>query len=146
MHICHEALEIPGEVLEQREIPSDAALVTPLIVRLVERMSEEGLVDAQNRMKIELCLDEAITNAVKHGNKGDFQKKVSVVLFREGSAWGVVIQDEGAGFRLSDLKDRTQEDEIWAENGRGIPLLTLYMDEVTYYGGGNTLLLKQLGD
>ncbi|MGE3164850.1 MAG: ATP-binding protein [Planctomycetota bacterium] len=143
MHICHEALQIPGAVVEQWEIPSDEALVTPLVVRVVERLTADGLIGPEARMRTELCLDEAITNSVKHGNRREFAKRVVVSLFREPGSWGLVIQDEGTGFSLRDLKDRTQGDELWAENGRGIPLLTLYMDEVGYYGGGNTLLLRQ---
>lgn len=143
MHICHDALEIPGEVLEQWEIPSDEALITPLVVKVIERLIAEGFIQPELRMRTELCLDEAITNSVKHGNRREFAKRVVVSLFREPESWGLVIQDEGTGFSLRDLKDRTKGDELWAENGRGIPLLTLYMDEVGYYGGGNTLLLRQ---
>lgn len=144
MHICKESVTVPGEIIERREIPSDAALVTPLVVRLVERLADEGLVQGPGRMKVELCLDEAITNAVVHGNRSDFAKTVTVSLFRESGTWGVLIEDQGKGFSVSDLpQDRTSDELVWEENGRGLPLLALYMDEVTYYNGGASLLMRQ---
>ncbi len=144
MQIMQEPVVISGDTVDEGEIPSDVALVTPLVVRLVEKLVHIGCVDKSNQMKIELCLDEAITNAVVHGNKNDFGKVVKVNLFRDDDSWGIVIQDEGAGFSLEELADRPPEDTLWQENGRGIPLMALYMDEVVYYDGGRTVLLRQV--
>lgn len=142
MQIIREPLAIPGSVLEEREIPSDTALVTPLVVRIADLLAERGLIEDADRMKIELCLDEAITNAVRHGNRSDFGKLVRVKVFEDETCWGIVVQDEGDGFSLESLTDATQDEKVWAESGRGIPLMTLYMDEVTFYDGGRTLMLK----
>ena len=143
MQIMNEPLTIPGSVIEEREIPSDLALVTPLVVRLIEKLVSEGCTDSTSLMKVELCLDEAITNAVIHGNDSDFGKVVRVVLWRDDDSWGVAIEDEGDGFSLEKLADKPAEETLWQESGRGIPLMTLYMDEVTFYDGGRTLLLRQ---
>ncbi len=142
MQILAEPLSIPGDVFDEREIPSDTALITPLVVRLIERLSAEKLIDEQEKSKIELCLDEAITNAVHHGNKGDFSKSVKVSLWRDADAWGVVIEDEGDGFTIKDTSRKGGGEDLWQESGRGLALLTLYMDEVIYYNGGRTLLLR----
>ncbi|MCA8961510.1 MAG: ATP-binding protein [Planctomycetes bacterium] len=144
MQLFKEPVKITGEVFEDREIPSDQALVTPLVVRLVHRLEAEGYVDDENRMKIKLCFDEAITNGVKHGNREDFSKMVRVRMFRDDQGWGVCVQDEGQGFRLEDipLTNESPEESLWRENGRGLPLMSLYMDECTYYDGGRTLIMK----
>ena len=83
---------------------------------------------------------------MEHGNRGDFNKLVEVSLFEEGDSWGIVIRDEGDGFRLEDLRLNADEESLWAESGRGLPLLTLYMDEVVYYDGGRTLYLRRTKD
>lgn len=143
MQIMQESLTVPGEVLEEREIPSDVALVTPLVVRLIDDLTAKGVIDNSSRMKVELCLDEAITNAVIHGNRSDFEKIVRVITWKNDRSWGVVIQDQGVGFQIEEVVDRPPEEDLWQESGRGIPLMNLYMDEVTYFDGGRTLLLRQ---
>ncbi len=146
MQLYKESVKIPGEVFEDREIPSDQALVTPLVVRLVARLESEGYLLDSTRMKVKLCFDEAITNGVKHGNRENFSKVVRVRLFRDETHWGACIQDEGDGFRFEDipLTNETPEEALWRENGRGLPLMSLYMDECVYYDGGRTLVMKQL--
>ncbi|MEM7164238.1 MAG: ATP-binding protein [Planctomycetota bacterium] len=146
MQICQEPLVIPGDVYEKREIPSDVALVTPLVVRVIEKLVEKGFLSEAQRMKTQLCLDEAVTNGVIHGNDSDFSKLVTVSLFEDEKSWGIVVSDEGDGFSLRDLSEEPSsmaDDGLWNENGRGLPLLALYMDEVTYYDGGSSLLMRQ---
>ena len=143
MQILAEPLTVPGEIFEERVIPSDAALVTPTVVRLVERLLEENCFSRNQRGKIELCLDEAITNAVIHGNDRDFTKSVHIRLWKDDSSWGVAITDEGGGFTLDDISPNTEDSELWNESGRGLALLTLYMDAVTYFDNGRTLLLRR---
>lgn len=145
MQLFKESIETPGVIVEEREIPSDLALVSPLVVRVLHRIHSEGWIDDDRVNKVKLCLDEAITNAVKHGNKLDFDKTVRVTLFKDDHSWGVVIRDEGVGFRLEDVAAASAdpEENLWRENGRGLPLMSLYMDECAYYDGGSTLIMRQ---
>ncbi len=143
MQILAESPTIPGSIFEERVIPSDVALVTPTVVRLVKVLLERKFIEPIQKSKVELCLDEAITNAIVHGNKSIFEKKVVISLWTNADAWGVVIRDQGAGFTLSDITPPSEEAGLWQENGRGLALMTLYMDEVTYYDGGRTVLLRQ---
>ena len=87
MQILKVAAPLPQNVMEEREIPSDKALVPPLVVRIVDLLVTEKCISDDSIMRVELCLDEAITNAVLHGNKGDFDKKVKVTLFRDDESW-----------------------------------------------------------
>ena len=143
MQVLQESLEIPGTVVDEREIPSDVALVAPLVSRIVDRLLEDGFILSDDRRKMELCLDEGITNAVVHGNGGDFEMTVRTVLWQSDDAWGVVIQDQGQGFSPEDVDERPPEETLWQESGRGIPLMALYMDDVSYYDGGRTLMLSR---
>ena len=141
MDILAESPTISGTILETREIPSDVALVIPLVCRLVERLVDEGYVCEGDRRKVELCLDEAITNGVTHGNDSDFEKLVSVQLFADGESWGICVTDQGAGFTEQEVPDLDAEEQLWQESGRGIALMRLYMDEVAYYDGGRTVCM-----
>lgn len=141
------APEPEGEMLEDREIPSSLALVSPLVFRLVQRLQSEDLIDESASMKIKLCFDEAITNGVKHGNKLDFEKTVRVRLFKDSEGgWGILIQDQGSGFAIENTpfaRESIEEDDaLWRENGRGLPLIDTYMDEADYYDGGRSCLMR----
>lgn len=130
-----------GQVLHERQIPSDAALVTPLVVRAVEFLKGENLVPPGEESKIALCFEEALQNAVKHGNKGDFKKMVKFQIFLGGNEWGAAVTDEGAGFDLSKIASPVQPEGLWGESGRGVYLMSHYMDRVEYYLGGSTLVM-----
>lgn len=146
MQLFKESFSIPGDVVEEREIPSDLALVTPLVVRVLHRIHSEGWIDDERLNKVKLCLDEAITNAVKHGNKLDFEKSATVTVFEDAQYWGVIVRDEGEGFCLEDVTAASAdlEESLWRENGRGLPLMGLYMDECVYYDNGSTLMMRSL--
>ncbi len=139
MEILADSPTVPGNVLDSREIPSDVTLVIPLVCRLVERLVQDGCVPDDDRRKVELCLDEAITNAVTHGNDSDFEKMVHVQLYLDGDRWGIVVTDEGEGFTREAVPDLEADEQLWQESGRGIALMCLYMDEVTYFDGGRTV-------
>ena len=144
MQILAESLTIPGSVFEEHEIPSNPGLVTPIVVKLTDKLIELGWLSRKNKGRVQLCLDEAITNAMVHGNKEDFDKTVHIRLWRDTDGWGIAITDQGEGFALEDVaKPAVDEESLWNEDGRGLALMTLYMDEVIYYDNGCTLLLKQ---
>jgi len=129
------------KVILEREIPSDVALVTPLIIRVSEFLVKEELLRADFTNKFQLCLDEALRNAVIHGNRRDFQKKVRMRVFADESRWGVAIEDEGKGFVLEKVPDPLADKSLWTEGGRGLHLMAYYMDQVDYYSGGKVLVM-----
>ena len=131
----------PGNVVLEREIPSDLALVTPLIIRVSDFLVEQGLLAQGFKNKFQLCLDEALRNAVTHGNRKEFGKKVRVRVFEGDTQWGVVVEDEGKGFCLDKVPDPCAEPSIWGEGGRGIHLIGHYMDRVDFYSGGRVLVM-----
>ncbi|HZN60025.1 MAG TPA: ATP-binding protein [Planctomycetota bacterium] len=131
-----------GRILLEREIPSDPALVMPLVVRTVEFLKSEKLIAPEAESKIALCLEEALQNAVTHGNKRDFKRKVLFQIFRGKNEWGVRVSDEGPGFDMKDVPDPLGSEGVWGESGRGIYLMAHYMDWAEYFNGGNTVVMS----
>jgi serine/threonine-protein kinase RsbW len=86
-----------------------------------------------------IALDEAIVNAIKHGNKCDPRKAVHIVA--EFSADGVrfIVADEGAGFALEKVPDPTEPCRLLEPSGRGLLLINHIMDEVRFNQCGNRL-------
>ena len=96
-------------------------------------MSEMDLPDMQ------LALEEGLANAIKHGNKMDPEKKVTVECFLNEDIVRVVIQDEGPGFDVNEVPDPTLPENLDKPSGRGVMLMKAFMDDVLYNDVGNQL-------
>ncbi len=89
----------------------------------------------------ELALDEALTNAMVHGNGLDPAKSVRVRLFADDERWGAIVEDEGRGFDREQAPETPGADGPLQESGRGIMLMDEYLDELVYAAPGNTVML-----
>ena len=85
---------------------------------------------------IKLALEEAMTNAVKHGNRNDPTKHITIRYAVSATKAVIVIRDEGAGFKPDSIPDPTTPDRLPVPSGRGIMLIGAYMDEVVYRDNG----------
>jgi len=93
---------------------------------------------------VRLALEEAIVNAIRHGNKSDPNKNIHVDYSVDQSRLVLSIEDEGAGFDLESVPDPTAEENLEADHGRGILLMRVYMDQVVYNDKGNKVTLTKL--
>jgi len=85
---------------------------------------------------IKLALEEALTNAVRHGNQRDPTKTITVRYSITAERAVVIVRDEGPGFEPEEIPDPTTEDRLSVPSGRGIMLIKAYMDEVEYRDEG----------
>jgi len=116
-------------------IPSDlreTCVPKRAIVAELERLS----FDEEATFAIKLALEEALTNAVKHGNRNDATKTVTVRYAITADKAVVIVRDEGVGFLPENVPDCTSPDRLRVPNGRGIMLMRAYMDEVCYRDRG----------
>lgn len=90
---------------------------------------------------IRLALEEALVNAIKHGNQMDPEKKVHVHYTVDPETFKVRIEDEGPGFIPEELPDPTDPDNIDRPCGRGVFLIRHYMTNVEYHGKGNVVCM-----
>ena len=82
---------------------------------------------------VELALREALNNAVVHGNRLDARKLVHVrCRCRVGKGISIIVSDRGQGFDASSVPDPVAVENLLAEHGRGIHLMKLAMDEVSF--------------
>jgi len=127
--------------LEERiafKMPSDLRHLDGVLDYLNERMLRLGIVNSDDS-EVLIALDEAIVNAIKHGNKCDPRKAVHIVA--EFSANGVrfIVADEGTGFELEKVPDPTEPCRLLEPSGRGLLLINHIMDEVRFNQCGNRL-------
>ena len=88
---------------------------------------------------VRLALEEALSNAIKHGNGLDPDKTVTVRFCVEPEKVQLVITDQGQGFDPAAVPDPTTNDHLEKPSGRGIALIRAYMDEVAYNSRGNEI-------
>jgi len=116
-------------------IPSDFAASRELQRRIIDEVHRAGYT-SQNIFAIKLALEEAMINAIKHGNRLDMKKHVHVQYKVTPEQVEIIIQDEGEGFRREDVPDPTLEENITKCSGRGILLIEAYMNTVEFSDGG----------
>lgn len=92
---------------------------------------------------VKLSLEEALTNAIRHGNKLDTNKRVAVSIQMSAGGITVDIHDEGQGFDVNGIADPTSARGRIATSGRGVFLMRSLMDDVVFYDGGAGVRMKK---
>ena len=86
---------------------------------------------------IHLSLEEALINAIKHGNKMDPDKEVKIDYSVSSEKVEISMTDEGKGFNPEAVPDPRLGENLYKNDGRGLLLMQSYMDEVEYNKRGN---------
>jgi len=120
------------------KIPSEIKFIESVLDYLNERMIKLGIIDSEESLVL-MALDEAIVNAIKHGNRGDAQKAVHIVAELSAHEACFTVSDEGPGFARENVPDPTDPSRILEPNGRGLFLINHIMDEVCYNQCGNEI-------
>jgi len=121
-------------------IPSDLKEAHRPKELVMQALRRKGFSE-QDIFGIKLALEEALTNAVKHGNRNDSTKTVTVRYRVTTRQVVLVVRDEGPGFEPEQVPDCRQPDRLPLPNGRGIMLIRAYMDEVSFCDNGRELYL-----
>lgn len=95
---------------------------------------------------IRLALDEALSNAIRHGNHGDPDKHVTIEYRFTDQAFLASVADEGIGFTPDAIPDPTKQENLERPCGRGVMLMKAYMSEVSFNARGNRVTLVKKRD
>jgi serine/threonine-protein kinase RsbW len=93
---------------------------------------------------IKLALEEAMTNAFRHGNKCDPSKHILVRYDITPEQIAIEVCDEGEGFCPDEVPDPTLPEYIDRPHGRGIMLMRAYLDEVSFSCNGTSVRLVKI--
>jgi serine/threonine-protein kinase RsbW len=121
-------------------IPSDFSAGRDVQKRILDNVTRLGF-NSQCQFAIKLALEEALINAIKHGNKSDPKKKVHIEAKVSPKQLEVTIEDEGPGFARGTIPDPTLPENIEKCSGRGILLMEAYMNSVRWTRGGRRVKL-----
>ena len=125
----HEVL-IPSDPAEARRVQSE-----------IENALKKHQYGERDIFSIKLALEEALVNAIKHGNQYDPAKRVHIAYRLLPNLFEVHITDEGAGFDPADVPDPTAFENLKLPSGRGLMLMRHYMSEVTFNDRGNAVTM-----
>jgi serine/threonine-protein kinase RsbW len=96
---------------------------------------------------IRLAVEEALVNAIKHGNGSDPSKKVRIDYEIDSEYVRIRIEDEGPGFDPTSVPDPTDPEYLERPCGRGLMLMRHYMSSVHFCGRGNAVeMMKRKGE
>ncbi len=127
-------------------IPSDFIAGREVQRQILEGVEKHNF-DTQSAFAIKLALEEALINAIKHGNKLDANKKVHVQATVSPDEAEIIIEDEGPGFERTSVPDPTADENIDKCSGRGILLMEAYMSVVEFSKQGRRIrLVKKNGE
>ena len=111
-----------------KEFASTTSAVAETLGEALESMARQGWCEPDRMFCIRLCLEEALVNAVVHGNRNEPSRQVTIRIYDEGESCRICVQDEGNGFD-PEAMEMPDCDEL---GGRGVCLIKEYMEDVTF--------------
>jgi serine/threonine-protein kinase RsbW len=132
---------MPNKVVrrEVEEIHSGVDM-SVVIKRILSQMIRAGF-SAEDLFGMHVALEEAIVNALKHGNGSDAVKTVWVDYHVTSRRATVQIEDEGLGFDPEAIADPSLPENLELASGRGLFLIRYYMTSVCFNERGNRIIL-----
>ncbi|MEM1070969.1 MAG: response regulator [Planctomycetota bacterium] len=155
------------------DLENDPALIAPLVNRVQHGMIQMQLCSPTQRMHLGIALEEAIINAMYHGNlelpshrlaevrrhlhdgttselveKRRLQepyasRRVHIAADLTRKRAQFVVGHEGAGFDVTQMPD-ANPGALEADHGRGLVLIQTFMDEVIFSDTGNEMRMTLL--
>lgn len=124
----------------------DAVVASTMIRGLLEQLR----VARRDTDMVELCLTEALVNAVRHAYEGKSGSEVSLEIEMKPGAIALEVITAGIGTTKAALEavaakaarfDASALDDL-PEGGRGMLIISAGMDEWDYFQRGNTNVLR----
>lgn len=126
----------------QRKLNISSEIVNLRIVeKELDGLSLELGISQDSYGKIMVCAMEAVNNAILHGNKLNINKRVGIEIKNEGNDLIISVEDEGAGFKPSEIPDPTKPENLEALAGRGVFLMTRLADKIEFNEKGNIVTM-----
>lgn len=130
----------------RERLPSDIDQAHRLLERLEAALADSHW-EGRDLFHVRMASEEALVNAIEHGNKRNPAKFIDVDFRVSPEACYLQITDEGEGFCRAELKDCTADESIDKPRGRGVWLIEQLMSEAVYNARGNQLtMLRKRND
>ncbi len=128
-----------------RMISSDPAVARQVLDEVLAQLEAKQW-QQRDIFAVHLATEEALVNAIHHGNGSDARKKVHVVCLLGGNRIHIEITDEGRGFDPANLPDPTNGEHLHSPCGRGVMLMKAFMSRVEFNARGNRVTMEKERD
>lgn len=130
-------------MFKDREIQINSSLTELYKVEeFVETISDVYNINNNYYSTILISLDEAVRNAIEHGNNFETNKKVTISFKTNNGELIFSVKDMGKGFALSNIPDPTSPDyDESQETGTGLFLMKQLSDDLKTNKEGNVISL-----
>jgi serine/threonine-protein kinase RsbW len=123
-------------------LPGEIKAISPFIDRVMAIIREMGCA-AGREFEIELALNEALSNAIKHGSAHDPSKQIQCcVACDHERGMLIIVRDPGPGFDPTSIPNPVVGQNLFSTGGRGIYLINELMDEVRFEKGGTEIHMR----
>lgn len=112
------------------------------VENLIESLLDQGKISDAVYGNVIVALTEATLNGIKHGNKEDTSKKVTISCAITKDFINFIVEDEGPGFDYNNLPDPTDPENIEKVNGRGIFIISNLADKLEFEKNGARMLIS----
>jgi anti-sigma regulatory factor (Ser/Thr protein kinase) len=127
-------------------IPADMAVMVKVTAGVNELLLSKQW-PKKEITDVELALQEALANAIRHGCKNDPEKQVQCcVTFDAVGELVIVVRDPGAGFDVAAVPNPLEGDNLFKGSGRGVFLINQLMDTVEFTEEGRKVLMRKRPD
>jgi anti-sigma regulatory factor (Ser/Thr protein kinase) len=124
-------------------VPADP-LAIPTVTDGVKQMLQEKKWPDERIMEVELALQEALANAIRHGCRNERHRQVQcAVTCDDRGEVLIVVRDPGPGFEASAVANPLAPENMLKPSGRGIFLINQLMDEVDFRDGGREVQMRK---
>jgi len=128
-------------------IPSSPDMIAAVDTFLEDWLREKG-VPEDTIADLAIAVTELVNNAIKHGNRQDSDKKVTISLSFQKNEVRACVSDEGKGFDPENIPDPLAEENLLKEIGRGIFIVKSLMDDFkcscSLRGGTRIIITKKI--
>lgn len=130
----------PSNWAIEKSIPSDLDVAHELIEQTILAMSDLEW-PGGDMFHVQMAMEEALVNAIEHGNKRCESKEVAIAISVSGQEITIQIKDQGDGFDHRNVADPTEEERLDQPRGRGVLLIRELMTQSHYNDIGNELVM-----
>jgi anti-sigma regulatory factor (Ser/Thr protein kinase) len=124
-------------------IPADPRAIPTVTDGVKQILDGKGWAE-EEIMAVELAVQEALANGIRHGCQGDPTRQVQCcVAVDQAGAVTVVVRDPGPGFDAAAVADPLDPANILKPGGRGVFLINRLMDDVSFKDGGREVLMRK---
>jgi len=127
----------------RQSLSSQVTAISPFVDQLIMFIRNCRKTDG-SELEIETAVREAISNAVIHGNHEDPCKRVQVMCqCNSDGEVRITVRDKGPGFKSDAVPDPTSPENRLSTHGRGIYLMRMLMDEVSFVKGDSVVRMRK---